>query len=67
MSKDKTIIITVSGGLIQDIENIPPGVVIEVRDFDTYDYGPEDIDEADDYREFEGKIAQVSLWTGPKT
>lgn len=31
------IIITVSGGLIQDIENIPPGIVIEVRDYDSHD------------------------------
>jgi hypothetical protein len=28
------IIITVEGGIIQDIRNIPPGIVIEVRDYD---------------------------------
>jgi hypothetical protein len=28
------IVIVMDGGLIQEIANIPPGVVIEVRDFD---------------------------------
>lgn len=29
------VIITVEGGVIQSINNIPPGIVIQVRDFDT--------------------------------
>ena len=32
---DKRIIITVEGGLIQNIEGIPAGVVVEVHDYDT--------------------------------
>ena len=32
---ENRIIITVEGGLIQDIQDIPFGTVIEVRDYDT--------------------------------
>ena len=30
----ETIIITVCGGLINGVSNIPPGVMVEVRDYD---------------------------------
>jgi hypothetical protein len=30
-----TIIVHVDGGVIQDIEGIPPGVEVHVRDYDT--------------------------------
>jgi len=38
---EKHIIITVEGGLIQNIDGIPAGVVVEVRDYDL-DEGDED-------------------------
>ncbi len=31
----KPIIVIVSGGNVQDVLNVPPGVVIEVHDYDT--------------------------------
>ncbi len=34
MSNAHTITVTVDGGLIQDIDGIPPGVAVEVRDYD---------------------------------
>lgn len=32
---DDAIVITVEGGVIQDVEGIPPGVTVRVLDFDT--------------------------------
>ena len=37
----KTIVITISGGIVQEIENIPEGVVVEVQDFDIDEIDPE--------------------------
>lgn len=31
------IIVTVSGGVVQHVANVPPGVVVEVRDYDCMD------------------------------
>jgi hypothetical protein len=53
------IIITVEGGLIQDIKNIPFGTVIEVRDYDT------DWDEDKDLKEDEkGDKYTCVEWVG---
>lgn len=30
----REIIVTVDGGVVQDIQGIPPGIVVEVRDYD---------------------------------
>lgn len=60
MSEPNKIIITVDGGIIQEIEGIPPGIEIEVRDFDT--------EGSDDPRieEFNGERAFVTIWEGCK-
>jgi len=51
------IIITVDGGIIENIENVPEGVVVEVRDFDT-----EGIDDDSKISVIDGKEAVVTLW-----
>jgi hypothetical protein len=38
LANPRKVVVTVSGGLIQDIEGIPPGVEIEVRDYDISEY-----------------------------
>jgi len=56
---NKEIKIIVSGGLIQDIENIPQNIQVKVFDFDTegdeFDPGAHEM--------IEGKMAYVSIWT----
>lgn len=42
------IIIKIDGGLVQDIEGIPEGVTVLVRDFDTEGCDESDIDGVDD-------------------
>lgn len=41
------IIITVEGGVIQSIDNIPPGVTIKVQDFDTEGSTEDEITESE--------------------
>lgn len=43
----KTIKIYVQGGMIQEIENIPKGITIEVMDFDTEGADEENITKLD--------------------
>lgn len=54
-----TITITMEGGLIQEIEGIPPGVQVVVNDFDT------ELDQ-DDSRltEINGQMAYQTIWEG---
>lgn len=59
-AEPEKIIITMDGGLIQEIEGIPPGITIEVRDFDTE--GSED----DRIVEIDGERAFVTIWEGCK-
>ena len=53
------IVITLDGGLVQNVENIPAGFEIEVRDFDTegMEWGP-------DLTDFQGAGGEafVSIW-----
>lgn len=51
--------ITVEGGLIQDIENIPDNVVIEVRDYDNEGLTPDDPWYGKDE---EGRECAISEW-----
>ena len=37
------IIVTVSGGVVQNVEGVPPGVVVEVRDYDVMGCDEEDL------------------------
>lgn len=59
----KEIIITVEGGVIQDIEDIPNGIIIKVMDFD------EDIHflEKEDPRVevVDGSPCYVTIWKRP--
>ena len=50
MSDEKRIIVSVSGGLITDVSGVPPGVVVEVRD---YDVEQGDIDMLNEHRKNE--------------
>lgn len=52
----KTIEIHVRGGLIQDINNIPPGIVIKVIDFDVHDK------EGPGIETINGELAFVAEW-----
>lgn len=67
MKKDDTIkeqhkiIITVDGGLIQDIENIPPGIQVEIHDFDT-----EGADDSE-ITMINNDEAVTSIWTSKET
>ena len=51
------IVIVMEGGVIQDIVNIPPGVEIEVRDFDIEGTIEEELEETPD-----GEQYVQSLW-----
>ena len=51
------IVIVMEGGVIQDIVNIPPGVEIEVRDFDIEATIAEELEETPD-----GEQYVQSLW-----
>lgn len=42
MTEKHVITITVDGGMIQDVEGIPPDVIVRIVDFDTKDADPED-------------------------
>lgn len=33
----RTVIVTVSGGVVQNVENVPAGVTVEIRDYDVAD------------------------------
>ena len=52
------IIITVQGGVVQSVENIPAGIVVEVRDFDTEGCDSTDLEE------FDGALAVVTRHRG---
>ena len=58
---DNKIIIDVDGGLIQDIHNIPDGVEIEVRDYDTDGETSEDGDE-DIFEDDNGYSYFLGVW-----
>jgi hypothetical protein len=51
------ITVTVEGGLIQEIENIPPGISVLVMDFDT-----DGTDEDEVTKTTEGDLCVVSEW-----
>ena len=55
---EKRIIITVEGGLIQNIDGIPAGVVVEVHDYDL-DEGDEDEDTKNDA---DGNSYREGIW-----
>ena len=52
------IIISVEGGLIQSIEGIPPGVKVEVHDYDT------DGSMGQHRKDKDGAIYRLSTWEG---
>lgn len=37
MSTQNPIVVTISGGVVQDVENVPAGVTVIIRDYDNYD------------------------------
>ncbi len=55
------IIIVMEGGIIQDIVGIPPGLAVEVRDFDVEDLDPTQ----EDIRTVEGEDYLYALWEPP--
>ncbi len=57
MTDKKPIIITVEGGLVQGISNIPEGVTVEVHDYDTADGHDPQVDQ-------DGSIYNKSQWIG---
>ena len=56
------ILITVEGGLIQSIDNIPPGATVEVRDWDTEGGDRSEYNETYDDPENPNDFACVSRW-----
>ena len=42
------IIVRVEGGMVQSVEGIPPGVIVEVRDYDTDGLDDEELETDDD-------------------
>ena len=42
------IIVRVEGGMVQSVEGVPPGVIVEVRDYDTDGLGDEELETDDD-------------------
>jgi hypothetical protein len=50
------VIIDVEGGIIQSIKNIPPGIIIEVRDYDVEGADTEEI------KTIDGEEAVISTW-----
>ena len=52
------IIIIVERGLIQDIKRIPPGIIVEVRDYDT------DGSTGQHRKDKNGAIYRLSTWEG---
>jgi hypothetical protein len=59
--KPRKIIVEVEGGVVQSVRNIPRGIVIEIRDFDT-DGAEENTESAEQLVEFDGQNAIVSKW-----
>ena len=57
MNEKKKIVITLEGGLIQWIEGIPDGMVIEVRDYDV-----EGADESELETGENGDLYYESIW-----
>jgi hypothetical protein len=52
------IIVTVSGGLVQDVTNVPSGITVEVRDYDNAaGYDPEECRETVPYESANGTVA----------
>lgn len=52
-----TIVITIEGGLVQDVSNIPPGMKVVVRDYDCE--GADDDELSKDER---GDDCYVTVW-----
>lgn len=60
-NKEKaTIIIEVEGGVVQDVKNVPPGIVVEVRDFDCDEEASED----NEVEILDGEECWVDHYTG---
>lgn len=55
------IIITLEGGVIQDIENIPPGQHVIVQDYDTDGVDPQELKS-----DKNGDLNIVNRWYGPE-
>jgi hypothetical protein len=58
--KNKKIIITVEGGIVQNVEGIPKGETIEVHDYDTDGAVPEEDDRL--RRDKNGGVYHLSSW-----
>jgi len=69
---DKKIIITVDGGVIQNVRGIPEGIVVEVHDYDTDEEADVDFRTHDDgprsrtiLKDADGNNYEVGVW-GPE-
>jgi hypothetical protein len=58
--KTKKIIITIEGGIVQNVNGIPRGTIIEVHDYDTDGGIPEEDDRL--RRDKSGDVYHLSSW-----
>ena len=57
---NEPIVIIVSGGVVQEVENVPSGTLVEIRD---YDNGKgQDADDQDFFEDDDGEVYQLGVY-----